>query len=95
MRPSRRGIFVPKVPRAIREAIDSYPGGICLSAPDGRVILVNRQMNEVVYQLVGHTVIDAEETWTGGARQPRWRQADRFGFRPCGSGAWQAGLPGG
>ena len=73
MRPSRRGIFVPKVPRAIREAIDSYPGGICLSAPDGRVILVNRQMNEVVYQLVGHTVIDAEETWTALGAMTRSR----------------------
>ena len=30
--------------KMIKKAIDSYPGGICFSALDGRVILVNEKM---------------------------------------------------
>ena len=29
--------------KMIKKAIDSYPGGICFSALDGRVILVNEK----------------------------------------------------
>ena len=32
--------------KMIKKAIDSYPGGICFSALDGRVILVNEKMNQ-------------------------------------------------
>ena len=31
--------------KMIKKAIDSYPGGICFSALDGRVVLVNEKMN--------------------------------------------------
>jgi nitrate/nitrite-specific signal transduction histidine kinase len=31
--------------------------------PDGRPVLVNRQMNRLAVQLTGHTVLDAETTW--------------------------------
>ena len=51
------------VPQTIREAIDSYPGGLCFSMPDGRPILVNRQMNALAAQLTGHTILDAESAW--------------------------------
>lgn len=52
------------VPRTIREAIDSYPGGLCFSMTDGRPILANHRMNELIYQLSGHTILNAEDTWT-------------------------------
>ena len=32
--------------KMIKKAIDSYPGGICFSALDGRVILANEKMNQ-------------------------------------------------
>ena len=48
----------------IRSAIDTYPGGICFAAAGGRPILVNRTMNEVCYDLCGHTVTNAEAMWT-------------------------------
>jgi hypothetical protein len=51
------------VPQAIREAVDFCPGGLCFSMPDGRPVLVNRQMNRLAVQLTGHTVLDAETTW--------------------------------
>lgn len=56
---SRRGTHI----RQIREGIDSYPGGLCFAAPEGTPILVNRQMNELVYQLTGSAVMNAERTW--------------------------------
>ena len=37
--------------KMIKKAIDSYPGGICFSALDGRVILVNEKMNKLVLEL--------------------------------------------
>lgn len=51
------------IPQAIREAIDSYPEGLCFSMPDGRPVLVNRRMNELIVALTGHTVLDAEAVW--------------------------------
>jgi len=48
---------------AVREAIDSYPGGLCFATADGRPILVNRQMNRLVSLLTGHTLLDAEALW--------------------------------
>lgn len=49
--------------KMIKKAIDSYPGGICFSALDGRVILVNAKMNELVLDLTGHTILNAKVTW--------------------------------
>ena len=43
--------------KMIKKAIDSYPGGICFSALDGRVILVNEKMNKLVLELTGHTIL--------------------------------------
>ncbi len=48
---------------AIKRAIDSYPGGICFSTPDGRVILVNNKLNDLVLEITGHTVLNAETVW--------------------------------
>lgn len=49
--------------KMIKKAIDSYPGGICFSALDGRVILVNEKMNRLVLELTGHTILNAKVTW--------------------------------
>jgi len=49
--------------KMIKQAIDSYPGGICFATLDGRVILVNEKMNELVNELLGHTILNAKVTW--------------------------------
>lgn len=53
----------PSVTRSIKEAIDSYPGGLCFATVTGKPILVNQQMNTLVETLTGHTVIEANLTW--------------------------------
>lgn len=49
--------------KMIKKAIDSYPGGICFSALDGRVILANEKINKLVLELTGHTILNAKATW--------------------------------
>ena len=51
------------VNRSIKEAIDSYPGGLCFAALNGKPILVNQQMNTLVEMLTGQTIIEANLTW--------------------------------
>ena len=47
----------------IREAINSYPDGICFAAPGGRPILANKKINDICYRLTGHTVTNADRMW--------------------------------
>ncbi len=49
--------------RMIRNAIDTYPDGVCFAAADGRPILANKTINEVCYVLTGHTVTNATAMW--------------------------------
>ena len=49
--------------KMIKKAIDSYPGGICFSVLDGRVILVNEKMNQLMLELTGHTILNAKVAW--------------------------------
>ena len=49
--------------QSIRETIDYLPSGISLSAPNGKPILTNYRMNQLVYQLTGHTIINARAVW--------------------------------
>ena len=49
--------------RTIRNAINTYPDGICFAAADGRPILTNKKMNHVCYVLTGHTVTNAAAMW--------------------------------
>ena len=49
--------------KMIKKAIDSYPGGICFSALNGRVILVNEKMNKLMLELTGHTILNAKAAW--------------------------------
>ena len=57
----------------IRRAIDTYPGGICFTAADGRPILANKKINEICYALTGHTVTNGE----GSSGDCRFRQTGR------------------
>ena len=52
-----------QIARATRQAIDSYPGGLCFSTPGGRPILVNMQMNSLICELTGHTLMECNATW--------------------------------
>lgn len=56
------------IAKATRKAVDSYPGGLCFSLPGGRPILVNKKMNELIYSLTGHTVIESDTVWDELAR---------------------------
>lgn len=47
----------------IREAINSYPDGICFAAPGGRPILANKKINDICYRMTGHTVTNADQMW--------------------------------
>lgn len=47
----------------IREAINTYPDGICFATAAGRPILANRKINDVCYSLTGHTVVNANHMW--------------------------------
>ena len=49
--------------QSIRETIDHLPGGICFSAPSGVPIMTNYKMNELIYKLTSHTVMNARATW--------------------------------
>ena len=49
--------------RSIRETVNYLPGGLCFAAPNGRPVLTNRKMNELVYRLTGHTIMDAKLVW--------------------------------
>ncbi len=52
-----------KLSGVVREAIDTFPGGLCFAMSDGRPVLVNRKMNYLFLKLTGHTILDAEEAW--------------------------------
>ena len=52
-----------KMAGLIREAINSYPDGICFAYPNGMTILANPTMNRVCHALTGQTILNAEQTW--------------------------------
>ena len=60
--------------KMIKKAIDSYPGGICFSALDGRVILANEKMNKLMLELTGHTILNAKVTWEELEPNPGYRK---------------------
>lgn len=49
--------------RMIRNAIDTYPEGICFSKPNGRVVLANKVFNSVCRRLTGHSITNAADMW--------------------------------
>jgi signal transduction histidine kinase len=64
--------------RAIREAIDFYPGGLCFSAMDGRPILVNKTMNALIFRLTGSTVMNANTMWDDLEDPKKIREGERL-----------------
>ena len=52
-----------KLALLIKESINTYPGGICFAMMDGRPILVNQILNELIVRLTGHTVMDVHSLW--------------------------------
>ena len=46
-------------PDAIRETVDLLPEGLCISAPDGTVLLSNMQMNAICRAMTGSVLSDA------------------------------------
>ena len=59
--PARRRNLL--TPLSVRETIDYLPGGISISMPSGRPILTNRKMNELIYRLTGHTIMNVRAVW--------------------------------
>ena len=49
--------------KLIKEAVDTYPDGICFAYPGGRSILTNPKINEVCYALTGQTITNADMMW--------------------------------
>lgn len=49
--------------RMIRNAIDTYPDGICFAASGGRPIMVNKKINDICYRLTGYTITNTERMW--------------------------------
>ena len=49
--------------QSVHEAIDYIPGGICFADTNGRPILTNRRMNELVYSLTNTTLMDLNTVW--------------------------------
>ena len=46
-------------PDAIRETVDLLPEGLCISAPDGTILLSNLQMNAICRTMTGSVLSDA------------------------------------
>ena len=59
--PSRRRDLL--TPQSIRETIDYLPGGISISSPKGKPVLTNYRMNQLIFQLTGHTIVNACAVW--------------------------------
>ena len=68
----------PRTAAAIREAIDSYPDGLCLCTAAGRPILVNQTMNTLVERMTGHTVLDGEIVWRELSASETLREGKRL-----------------
>lgn len=48
---------------AIKESIDHLPTGLCFYAENGRVMLVNHQMNQLCHMVLGHDLQNAAQMW--------------------------------
>ena len=48
---------------AIKESFDNLPTGLCFSKADGFVLLANRTMEKLCFELTGQDLQDAEDFW--------------------------------
>ena len=50
-------------PDTIRESINQLPTGLCFSAPNGSVLLSNREIEEICLAYTGEALLDANAFW--------------------------------
>ena len=48
---------------AVKEGLDTLPEGLCFYNEEGRVLLINGQMNRISWQLLGSEVLNGERFW--------------------------------
>lgn len=51
------------ITQSVRETVNYLPGGICFATPGGKPILTNYRMNDLIYRLTEHTIINTQTTW--------------------------------
>ena len=69
-------------PQSIRETIDHMPGGICFAATNGRPILTNLRMNELIFTLTNRTIINVHKVWEDLVRADFTNGCKKAGMPP-------------
>lgn len=64
LRGYRRYLASTLTHNAIRQTVDLLPEGICVSAPEGTVLLSNLKMNALCRELTGERLASASRLWT-------------------------------
>ena len=75
-------------PSAVREAVDLLPAGVCVSEPDGTVVLTNLKMNELSRTLTGGPLTDADRFRDSIAQHGTVRDGDTLVHTPRGE-TWE------
>ena len=75
-------------PSAVREAVDLLPAGVCVSEPDGTVVLTNLKMNELSRTLTGGPLTDADRFRESIAQHGTVRDGDTLVHTPRGE-TWE------
>ena len=70
---------------AIKESFDNLPTGLCFSRPEGFVLLANRKMEQLCYELTGADLQDAGHFWEQLTKKTGQIQARAvvYGEQPC------------
>ena len=70
---------------AIKESFDNLPTGLCFSGPEGFVLLANRKMEQLCFELTGEDLQDAGYFWEQLTKKTGQMQAGAaiYGEQPC------------
>ena len=70
---------------AIKESFDNLPTGLCFSGPEGFVLLANRKMEQLCFELTGEDLQDAGHFWEQLTKKTGQIQARAvvYGEQPC------------
>ena len=70
---------------AIKESFDNLPTGLCFSRPEGFVLLANRKMEQLCFELTGEDLQDAGHFWEQLTKKTGQIQARAvvYGEQPC------------
>ena len=70
---------------AIKESFDKLPTGLCFSRPEGFVLLANRKMEQLCFELTGEDLQDAGHFWEQLTKKTGQIQARAvvYGEQPC------------